>query len=206
LIRQQICEVGRMLWQRGLVGATEGNISVRLDDQHILCTPSGVSKGHLQATDLVVIDYEGKSSTGNTPSSEIRMHLRMYAKRADCMAVVHAHPITATGFALAGESLPNDAMPGSTVVLGPVALVPFGMPGTEDLPNTLEPFLADHKTFLLSHHGAVVMGRDVKDAYHRMEILERTAQIVLTARMLGGAKQMPPEAIETLNRLSKVNL
>ncbi len=190
-----------MLWQRHLVGATEGNISVRLDDNEILCTPSGASKGHLQPTDLVIIDTAGISKDGSVPSSEIKMHLRMYARRHDCIAVVHAHPLTATAFALAGESIPDDVMPGSTAVLGSVALVPFGMPSTDELPNALEPFLVNHRTLLLAHHGAVVMGSNVFDAYNRMEILERTAQIVLAARMLGGEKKMPPHQVEALKKL-----
>lgn len=197
-LRKQLCEVGRRLYERGLVGATEGNLSVRLDENRILCTPSGVSKGSLEPHQCIVIDSEGQPTDGGLPSSEIKMHLRIYARRPDCQAVVHAHPPTATGFALAGETIPDDLLPEAALVLGSVALVPFAMPGTDEVPDAIEPFLAVHKTFLLSNHGAVVMGKDLKDAFNRMETLERIAQIVLNARRLGAPQRMPPGAFRVV--------
>ncbi|MBX3120275.1 MAG: class II aldolase/adducin family protein [Fimbriimonadaceae bacterium] len=198
-LRAAICEVGRRLWQRGLIGATEGNISVRLSARQLLCTPTGLSKGHLRPDDLIVIDNKGKpSKEGAMPSSEIKLHLRMYDKRKDCMAVVHAHPPTATGLALAGETIPDNLLPESAVVLGSVATVPFAYPGTDEVPDAIEPLLDDHKTFLMSHHGAVVMGSDVWDAYNRMETLERIAKIVMVANMSGGARSMPDYAFQKL--------
>lgn len=189
-----MCEIGRRLWQRGLVGAAEGNLSVRLGPKELLCTPAGASKGHLQPDDLVIIDLEGRPLRGGAPSSEIKLHLVMYREREDCRAVVHAHPPVATGFSLAGESIPDDLLPEAAYVLGSVAVVPFAMPGTDEVPGAIAPLLADHKTFLLSHHGAVVMGRDLVDAYNRMETLERIARIVLTARVLGSPRPMPSVA------------
>lgn len=197
-VRALLCDIGRRLWQRGLVGACEGNLSVRLDEARILCTPAGVSKGHLKPNDLLVIDRAGKPLGGGTPSSEIKMHLRIYDRRPDCQAVVHAHPPIATGFALSGTEIPDNLLPEAAMSLGSVALVPFGMPGTDEVPNQLEPLLADHKTFLLSHHGAVVLGSDLHDAYHRMETLERVAQIVLVARLLDGPRPLPKAAFESL--------
>lgn len=193
-----MCEVGRRLWQRGLIGATEGNLSARISPQRILCTPTGFSKGHLKPADLVVIDNHGNVVEGEGPSTEIRMHLRIYQRRPDCEAVVHAHPPVATGFALAGEEIPDDLLPESATVLGSVASVPFCMPGTDEVPEALDPLLDDHKTFLLGHHGATVMGKDLMDAYHRMETLERVARIVLTARTLGEARPMPAKAFDRM--------
>lgn len=193
-----MCEVGRRLWQRGLVGGGEGNISARLSPRQLLCTPSGVSKGHLKPADLVVIDLQGRSLNGKTPSSEIRLHLRAYKKRPDCMAVVHAHPPTATGFALAGEEIPDNLLPESAHVLGSVALVPFSMPGTDEVPDNLEPYLEDHKAFLLSHHGAATLGSDLYDALYRMETLERVANTILIAKMVGKPRPMPDAAFDTL--------
>ncbi len=197
-LREQMCEMGRRLWQRDLIGATEGNLSVRLSADSLLCTPSGLSKGHLQPPDLVVISLDGEVLKGSAPSSEIKLHLRIYEKRPDCMAVIHAHPPVATGFALAGESIPDNLLPEAAMVLGPVALAPFAMPGTDEAPDSIEPLLADHKTILLSHHGAVTMGNSLLDAFNRMETLERVARIVLTARVLGGAEPMPSAAFEQL--------
>ena len=195
-----MCEVGRRLWQRGLVGATEGNLSARLSPQRILCTPAGLCKGHLRPADLVVIDNKGTVIEGSVPSTEIKMHLRIYQKRPDCQAVVHAHPPVATGFALAGEDIPDDVLPESIVVLGSVATVPFAMPGTDELPDALEPLLEDHKSFLISHHGAVVMGKDLLDAYNRMETLERIAQVLLYAKQVGKVRPMPAKAFAKLQK------
>ena len=176
-------------------------MSARISPQRILCTPSGVSKGHLRPADLIVIDNHGRAVEGGEPSSEIKMHVAIYAKRPDCQAVVHAHPPIATGFALAGEDIPDDVLPESVVVLGSVATVPFCMPGTEEVPKALEPLLDDHKTFLLSHHGAVVLGKDLMDAYYRMETLERVASIVMNAKLIGKPRPMPGQAFEKLQKL-----
>ncbi len=201
-IRALMCEIGRRLWQRGLVGATEGNLSARLSTRQILCTPTGASLGHMKPDELVVIDNQGKPVDGGTPSSEIKLHLRILAKRPDCQAVIHAHPPTATAFALAGEDIPDNLLPESAYVLGSVATIPFAMPGTDEVPDAIEPLLEDHKTFLMSHHGAVVMGKDLTDAYNRMETLERISQIILTARQLDTPRPMPDRAFDHMLKVA----
>jgi L-fuculose-phosphate aldolase len=201
-LRAQMCEVGRRLWQRELVGGAEGNLSVRLSPRQILCTPSGVSKGHLRPDDLVVIDNHGEPVRGGLPSSEIKLHLRILNKRRDCQAVIHAHPPVATAFALAGEDIPDDLLPESAYVLGSVATVPFGMPGTDELPDKLEPLLEDHKTFLLANHGAAVMGSDLLDACYRMETLERVARLILYARQIGEPQRMPDDAFQHMLKVA----
>ncbi len=200
-LRAELCEIGKRLWERGLVGAAEGNLSVRLGPDRLLCTPSGLSKGHLSPDEMVVIDLDGNPLGGGAPSSEIKLHLAIFAARPDCEAVIHAHPPTATGFTLAGETIPDDLLPEAAFVLGRVALVPFGFPGTDEVPGALLPFLKSHKTFLLSHHGAAVMGRDLLDAFNRMETLERIARIVLTARLLGRTEPLPKRAQARLSDL-----
>lgn len=197
-LRASLCEIGRRLWQRGLVGATEGNLSVRLSERRILCTPSGLSKGHLKPDDLVVVDTAGNPVGEGSPSSEIKLHLAIYQVRKDCRAVIHAHPPVATGFALAGETIADNLLPESAIVLGSVATVPFAFPGTDDVPNAIAPLLEDHKTFLMSHHGAVVLGRDLTDAYNRMETLERIAKVVLVAKLLDAPRPMPDFAFNRL--------
>lgn len=197
---RNVCEIGHEMWQRGFVGATEGNLSIRIDENQILCTPSGLCKGQLCEDDLVIIDNGGNSLNGKTPSSEIKMHVRIYAKRSDCMAIVHAHPITATALALAHETIPDDLLPEAAVVLGSVALVPFGMPGTDEVPDALDPFLKNHKTFLLANHGAVALGKDLQDAYHRMETLERIAQVYAQAKGIGQPRPIPRAAFEELKK------
>jgi L-fuculose-phosphate aldolase len=199
VLRAGLCEVGRRLWQRGLIGAAEGNLSCRLSPRQLLSTPSGASKGHLRPADLVVVDLQGRPvGDGPAPSSEIKLHLRCYQKRPDCQAVVHAHPPVATAFTLAGEDIPDNVLPESGMVLGSVVTVPFGYPGTDEVPDQLEPFLEDHKTFLLSHHGAVTLGKDIYDAYNRMETLERVATALMYARLMGGVRPMPEPAFDRL--------
>ncbi|MCW5935733.1 MAG: class II aldolase/adducin family protein [Fimbriimonadaceae bacterium] len=198
-LRAAVCEVGRRLWQRGLIGACEGNLSVRLSPQRLLCTPRGTSKGHLKPDDLCVIDLKGQPvGDSPAPSSEIKLHLVAYAVRPDCQAVVHAHPPVATAFTLAGETIPDNLLPEAGYVLGSVADVPFAFPGTEEVPEAIRPYLEDHKTFLLSHHGAVVLGRDIYDAYDRMETLERIATVIKHARELGATRPMPEAAFDRL--------
>lgn len=190
-LRREVCDVGTRLWERGLVGANEGNITVRIAEDLLLATPAGLCKGQLEPDQLVVIRTDGTPVSGGQPSSEIKLHLRCYRRRPDCVAVVHAHPPVATAFTVAEDDIPDDVLPESGFVLGPVAVVPFGFPGTEELPDQLEPFLDDHKTFLLSHHGALTMGRNVWDACDRMETLERVATVLLHAKSLGRVTPMP---------------
>lgn len=150
----------------------------------------------MRPCDLVIIDPKGNPIGEGVPSSEIKLHLRMYARRPDCQAVIHAHPIVATAFALAGETIPDNLLPEAAYVLGSVATVPFTMPGTDEVPNAIDPLLDDHKTFLLSHHGAVTMGKNLEDAFNRMEVLERVAQMIVNAKILGGPRPMPDHAFD----------
>lgn len=201
-LRDQMVAAGRLLWERDLVGATEGNLSCRLGD-HVLCTPSGLSKGHLTSEQLVVIDHAGNPLDGGlAPSSEIRLHLRLYREQPETQAVVHAHPLTATAFAACGETVPVEFLPEAVYFLGPVALVPFGMPGTDELPDQLTPFCDGHRTFLLANHGAATVGSTLLDAAHRMETLERVAQIVFRARQIGQLQPLPADALARLRQMA----
>lgn len=184
-------EVGRRLYSRGLIAGFEGNFCIRLDHHRLLATPSGVCKGHLTPDQLIVVDSQGRPLGEGVPSSEIRIHVRAMEKRPDCLATVHAHPPTATGFSVAGVAIPGNVMPESAIVLGPVAMCPFGYPGTTDLPDTLDPFLAEHKTFVLKNHGALTLGSDIFTACYRMESLEQVAKALLVARLLGQVEPMP---------------
>lgn len=197
----QLVEFGRRLWERNLVGATEGNLSVRWDESHFLITPSGFSKGHLSACDMVLMHTDGTvmdAHDGARPSSEWGHHAICYAARPDVQAVIHAHPPTATAYAVAGLPLPIGAMPEAVMVLGDVAQVPFGLTGTPALAEAMRPYLAEHKTFLLANHGATVLGSSLADAFDRMETLERVAQVLFLANQLGGAKPLPDSVTTTL--------
>jgi L-fuculose-phosphate aldolase len=188
---QAIAQVCRRLYDRGLVAGPDGNVSVRLADQSILITPSGLSKVDVTPGDLVVVNLDGEVLDGRrSPSSELAMHLRIYRRRDDVRAVVHAHPPTATGFAVAGESFMAPVLPEVILQMGAVPLVPYATPGTEELPDVMEPFLAAHDAFLLANHGATTVGRTLLAAHQRMESLEHAAQILLAARAVGRVNEL----------------
>jgi L-fuculose-phosphate aldolase len=198
----EIVRVCRRLYDRGLIAGAEGNVSARLARDVILATPAGRCKGDLEPDELVELSLGGiPRDPDRTPSTEIRMHLRVYEKRGDVLAVVHAHPPTATGFAVAGEGLMAPVLPELMLLTGPVPLVPYGQPGTEALADQLDPFLADHDAFLLANHGATTVGRSLEEALHRMETLEHGARILLTARQLGRVNELPPQSAAALRLL-----
>lgn len=198
-VRQDICEVGRRLWTRGFVGANDGNISARLTENEFLCTPTQVSKGFMTPDIIVKVDGSGNpAADGQKETSEIAMHLAVYRERPDVCGVIHAHPPSATGFAVAQLSLETAFMPEIIVDLAGVPLAGYGTPGTARLADSILPYVRDHDAFLLSNHGAVTVGRDVMRAYYTMERLELTAQIALTAHLLGGAKAIDPKEVERL--------
>jgi len=182
-----ICQIGSRLWQRGLIAASDGNISVRIDADHILCTPSGISKGFLTANDLVLINLAGEKITGQREaSSEIRMHLAVYTADSAIQAVVHAHPPHATAFALAEKSLPAGLMPEIDVLLGKVALVPFIQPGTQQIADAVGSVVNSNcHAALLARHGATTWGTSLEQAWIRMESLDQCCHIVATSKNLG---------------------
>jgi len=191
--------VCRRLYAAGLIAGQDGNVSVRLANGNILATPAGVSKADVTADDLVEIDANGAHRAGHRRvSSEIDMHLRIYRHRLDVNAVVHAHPPTATGFAVAGLDFMDDVLPETIFLLGGVPLVPYAMPGTRSLGDALEPFLPKHDAFLLANHGATTIGPSLLVAHQRMESLEHAARILLTARMLGRVNPLAPHDAEAL--------
>jgi len=198
-VATEIVRVCRRLYERGLIAGTEGNVSAKVGKNVILATPAGRCKGDLVPDDIVELSLDGTTrDKDRMPSTEIAMHLRIYEKRGDVAAVVHAHPPTATGFAVAGEGLTAPVLPELMLLTGPVPLVPYGQPGTAALADRLEPFLAAHDAFLLANHGATTVGRTIDEALHRMETLEHGARILLAARQLGRVNELPPESAAVL--------
>ncbi len=198
-LKKEIIEVGRRTYERGYVASNDGNISARVDDKKVLITPTGVSKGYMKPEDLVLVDYEGNVlSSGKRPSSEVFMHLRIYKERPDVNSVCHAHPIHATGHAVAGLSLEKCVLPEVIIALGGVPLVEYGEPGTEEFFRPVLKYLKDHDAFLLQNHGALTIGADVLNAYHKMETLEHFAHISYVARQMGGINTLPPRDVQTL--------
>lgn len=200
-LRHEIVAVGRRLYARGLVGGGEGNVSVRLSGGRVLATPSGASKGFLEPDELVITDLSGKPLAGGRPSSELRMHLRIYALREDAMAVVHAHPPTATGFAIAGRALDECVVPEVIATLGQVPIVPYGTPSTDELPDRMAPWIASHDALLLANHGAVTYAPTLARAIDTMESIEQAARSLLVAHLLGHVNRLSREEVDRLMAL-----
>jgi L-fuculose-phosphate aldolase len=197
--REGIVRVCRRLYAAGLIAGPDGNVSVRCGDGKILVTPSGLSKVDVEPDDLVVLDGEGRHVAGERrASTEVAVHLRIYARRDDVGAVVHAHPPTATGFAVAGEGLAADVLPELILQMGSVPLVPYATPGTTALADEFEPFLAGHVAFLMANHGATTVGPTLAIAHQRMESIEHAAKILLTARLLGRTDRLSSEQVRAL--------
>lgn len=200
-LKAQICDVCHRMWQLGWVAANDGNISVKLMDGSLLCTPTGISKSFITGDSLLLVDQDLnilEGAPGFKPSSEMKMHLRCYQERPDIGAVVHAHPPTATGFAVAGRSLDDYSMIETVVTLGSVPLTPYGTPSTYEVPEAIAPYLQEHDALLLQNHGALTVGSDLYTAYYRMETLELFARISLVAHQLGGPREIPMPQIEKL--------
>jgi len=200
-LRHTIVSVGRLLYERGLIVAGDGNISARLSDELIVTTPSGACKGMLAPEDMVIVDMEGRPRGERRPSTELQLHLAVYQHRPDVQAVVHAHPPTAVACTLAGVRMDECLLPEAIITLGAVPTAPFALSGTPELYEAITPLLPDHNAILLSHHGALTVGRDLMQAFHRMEQVEHMAKILFMARQLGGARPLPPELLAQLDAL-----
>jgi L-fuculose-phosphate aldolase len=197
--REAIVLVCRRLYERGLVAGPDGNVSVLRDDGTLLVTPTGLSKVDVTPDDLVVVSLEGRVREGRrAPSSELGMHLRIYQRRPDVRAVVHAHPPAATGFAVAGESFVASVLPEVILQLGEVPLVPYATPGSDALADAFEPFLAKHDGFLMANHGATTIAPSLEAAHQRMESLEHAARILLAARGLGRVNELSAADVSSL--------
>ena len=200
--RQALCEMGRRLWQRGFVAANDGNLSVRVGDDRVLATPTGVSKGFMSPGDLVLTDLDGKVVQGDRrPSSELPMHLEVLRLRPDAQAVVHAHPPYATAFATAGVPLDQCLLPESVVTMGAVLIAPYATPATDEMPGSIQPYVTRADAVLLANHGALTWAESPEAAYYRMETLEHTAVITHHAMALGGPKVLDGEQVAKLEAL-----
>lgn len=204
-IKKEICEIGKRIYQNGFVAANDGNISVKVGPNEFYCTPTGVSKGYMTPDMICHVDAQGKllENCRCKPSSEFKVHLKVYEQREDVRAVVHAHPPTATAFAVAHVPLDRYNMAEASLFLGAVPTCDYGTPSTDELPNSMMPYLQDHDAFLLANHGAVTVGATLEKAYFNMETLEFYAKVTLMAKQLGGDQELSCEEIEKLLELRK---
>src|SRR5438067_1561083 len=197
--REDIVNIGRMMFDQGWIASNDGNITIRLAGERILATPAGISKGMLKPEDMIVCDLCGRRLEGvREPTSEILMHVTIYEARPDVRAITHAHPPFATGFAVAGRPLNEGICPEVIVALGAVPLAEYGLPGTSALSESMLPFVRNYDAILLANHGVVSYGDDVHRAFFRLDTVEHTARIALVAELLGGAKVLPRVEIQKL--------
>ena len=203
-ISSTIIQVCRKVEAKGFVAATDGNISTRLENGNILATPTSLNKGLVQIDDLVEVTLEGKQAGGKrNPSTEMQMHYFIYTHRLDVNAVVHCHPVYATGFAAAGKALAQNIFPEVIVQFGKIPLADYATPSTKEVGESLRPYIKDHDAILLSNHGVVTYGKDLWDAYYKMEKVEQIAHMLFVAQTLGGAKQLNEKQVAALHELSK---
>jgi L-fuculose-phosphate aldolase len=205
-LKEIICEIGKRIYDKGFVAANDGNISIKLPDGTVLCTPTGVSKGFMTLDMVCRVDMDGnilESSGDFKPSSEVFMHLRVYRERPDVNAVVHAHPPYATAYAIAHIPLFEPIMPEAVIMLGCVPIVPYGTPSTSEIPDAVAPYLPHFDALLLANHGALSFGADIYNAYHKMESLEFYAKLSYLAKNLGGAQQLDTQQVSELYGVRK---
>jgi len=203
-LRQAIIECGRIAYERHLMTSNDGNISVRMSDDRVLITPSGISKGRLALDDMLLVDLDGKvlsSRADRKPSSETPMHLEVYKQRKDVRAVVHAHPIFATTLTVADLEFPIDVLPEVLLTMGNVPITKYATPSSHEDAEVIRPFVKDHNAMLLRQHGSLTFGKNLDEALIHLERIEHVSEIFWRAKMLGTVKRVPPEAQERLIEL-----
>ena len=185
-LREEMCEIGRRVYAKGFAAANDGNISYRLSEDRVLCTPTRVSKGFMKPDDLCIVDMDGKQVSGKRKrSSEILLHLTIMKTRPDVKSCVHCHPPHATAFAVAHEPIPKCTMPEFEVFLGEVAIAPYETPGTQAFADTVIPYVKDTDIILLANHGTITCGSDLMDAYFKTEIIDAYCRILILTKQLG---------------------
>ena len=202
-IREQMCDIGKRVWQQGWAASNDGNFTVKISEDIFLTTPTGTSKGFLTPDMLILVDSKCKPLEESKwrPSTELPMHMCCYKERPDIGAAVHAHPPISTAFAVAHIPLDCYTMPEAILALGSVPIAPYGCPSTDEVPESIVPFLQDHDAILLENHGAVTVGKDLLTAYYRMETLEYFAKLTMNTRLLGQAFELPENRLQELMEL-----
>ena len=205
-LKKLIVDIGKRLWTRGFVAANDGNITVRISENEILTTPTGMSKGFMSEDMIIKMDLDGNIISAKDeyrPSSEVKMHIQVYKERDDIKSVVHAHPPYCTSFAVAGIPLDKCILPEAILTLGIVPIAEYGTPSTMEIPASIKNHIRNCDAVLLANHGALTMGVDLITAYHRMETLEHTAQITHLATALGNVNVISEEQIKKLLDIRK---
>jgi len=205
-VKKQICEIGKRIYDNGFVAANDGNISVKISPNEFLCTPTGVSKGYMTPDMICKVDANGKVLQAKAPwkpSSEVKMHLRVYKERPDVNSVVHAHPPYGTSYAIAGIPLTAPIMPEAVIFLGCVPIAEYGMPSTDEIPNAVAKYLQHYDAVLLENHGALTYADSLMSAYHKMESLEFYAKLLFISNQIGKPQELDQKQVNRLYQLRK---
>jgi L-fuculose-phosphate aldolase len=204
-LREMICKIGRLLHQFRMIDGAAGNVSVRLDANRILATPSGLAKGFMSPGQLIIVNMQGEKIGPTTPenadlqpTSELAMHLEVYRQRDDLHAVVHAHPPVTVALSVAGISLQRCLVPEAVVELGLVPTAPYSTPSSTENSDAIRDLIKEHDAIVLAYHGSLTAATDVWSAYERLEYLEYTAKIIFQVQQLGGGPDLPPEQVKKL--------
>ena len=200
-VRKEIVEIGRRMYEKEMVAASDGNISFRLNDREIIISPTGSCLGFLKATRLVTIDMDGHPLfASGRPTSEYRLHLEVYRRRPDVRAVVHAHPIFCTAFSVAGVTLDQCVIPEVVFTLGGIPTTAYATPTTEEPPLVIREYIENCDALILDRHGTLTVGETLSEAYFRLEKIEHTARVIMNARLLGNVQVLSEEEVEKLNK------
>lgn len=203
-LRQQICEIGKRAWTRGFVAASDGNISARLDDDRVLCTPTMTCKGFMTLDSLCIVDMDGKPIEGkNQPTSEIKLHLSIYRQRSDVRSVFHSHAPHATAFAVTGQAVPRHVLAEPEIFLGHVPVAPYATPGSEEFARSVDPFVASTNAVLLANHGVVTYHDSVETAFWLTEMLDAYCRVLINARSIGPVQTLSDAQADELATLRK---
>lgn len=209
-LREQICQIGRLMHQNGYIDGSSGNISARLGDNRILCTPSGLAKGFMSPAQLIVVDMDSnrvdepdEANAHLRPTSEILMHLECYRQRDDIQGVVHAHPPTAVALTIAGIGMDQCMVPEAIVILGVIPTTPYATPASAENRDAIRDLIREHDGLMLAYHGSLTVADNVWNAYMRLETLEHTAKIMYMAHQLGRIIPLPSHQIDKLIAMRK---
>lgn len=201
-LRQEICDIGARLYQQHYIVGMDGNLSIRLPGNIILCTPSGICKGELTPDEIIKIDITGQKISGaGKASSEVAMHLVAYRERSDVRAVLHAHPLVTVSLTVAGKRLDKILLPEVAYYLGRIATAPYATPGSETLANSIRPFLSECDAIVLERHGILAVGKTLWEAFYKLEYVEYAAQVAWRAEQLGALIPLDGQEIEKIQSL-----
>jgi len=203
-LRREIVEIGKRMYDKRLVTATDGNISARLMDDRLLITPSGCCLGDLKPAQLIYLNFQRQVLSGiGKPTSELPMHLAVYLERSEINAVIHAHPPITTGVTVAGETLAQCVIPEIVMVFGTIPTTEYATPSTEEGAKVIKDFISKHDALILDRHGTLTVGKNLIDAFYKLEKVEYCAQVTLVARQFGKIKTLTSDQVKMLEKVRK---